>query len=491
MKHVVTLTITLIIAVLALTSLATADVPQMINYQGYLTDENGDPPPNDDYLITFRIYDAPEDGNIVWEEIHPAVHVTDGFFHVILGDGTPQVPIGDDVFNQPDRWLGIRIEDDPELTPRTRLVTVPYAFRISTVDGATGGTVTSEVTIYDNDAATNSGGLGLEYAGGTGGTFTLANGTPYLMSGAGQQLRISTVDGGGQGIVIDNNDVGIGTTTPAAKLHDNGSIYTLGGSGDADLNGGLNIADFDLIVDYLAQNSFLSEGGFAEADMDGDGRVTLDDATILERILFYADTREQAWRWVHASYGMSSATGDDVFYVRGKEGIGTNNPAARLHDNGSIYTLGGSGDADLSGVVGINDLTLMVSYLTQTTSLSEGQYAEADLDGDGRVTWDDAAILERIVYHAETKDQAWRLIHSSYGVFPSTGGDVFYVRGRVGIGTNNPQGALDVNSTTGALIVPRMTTAERNALTAVNGMIIYNTTTDQFNFYENGAWVTK
>lgn len=38
---------------------------------------------------------------------------------------------------------------------------------------------------------------------------------------------------------------------------------------------------------------------------------------------------------------------------------------------------------------------------------------------------------------------------------------------------------------------PNMTTAERDALTAVNGMIIYNTTTNVFNFYENGAWVTK
>jgi hypothetical protein len=35
------------------------------------------------------------------------------------------------------------------------------------------------------------------------------------------------------------------------------------------------------------------------------------------------------------------------------------------------------------------------------------------------------------------------------------------------------------------------TTAERDAMTAVNGMIIYNTTTNAFNFYENGSWVTK
>jgi hypothetical protein len=61
----------------------------------------------------------------------------------------------------------------------------------------------------------------------------------------------------------------------------------------------------------------------------------------------------------------------------------------------------------------------------------------------------------------------------------------------VGIGTETPQGALDVNSTTGGLIVPRMTTTERDALTPVDGTIIYNTTDSQFNFYENGAWVTK
>jgi len=61
----------------------------------------------------------------------------------------------------------------------------------------------------------------------------------------------------------------------------------------------------------------------------------------------------------------------------------------------------------------------------------------------------------------------------------------------VGIGTASPAGKLDVASTTGALIVPRMTTAQRNAMTAVNGSIIYNTSTNQFNFYENGSWVTK
>lgn len=47
---------------------------------------------------------------------------------------------------------------------------------------------------------------------------------------------------------------------------------------------------------------------------------------------------------------------------------------------------------------------------------------------------------------------------------------------------------LDLSSTTGALLLPRMTTTERDALTAANGMAIYNTTTTAVEFRQNGAW---
>ena len=62
--------------------------------------------------------------------------------------------------------------------------------------------------------------------------------------------------------------------------------------------------------------------------------------------------------------------------------------------------------------------------------------------------------------------------------------------GNVGIGTGGPatSAKLEIAGTTGALLVPRLTTTERNALTAVNGMIIYNTTDNQMQGYINGAW---
>lgn len=62
--------------------------------------------------------------------------------------------------------------------------------------------------------------------------------------------------------------------------------------------------------------------------------------------------------------------------------------------------------------------------------------------------------------------------------------------GNVGIGTPDPaiSALLELASTTGALLVPRMTTTQKNALTAVNGMIVYDTTLAKFQGYEAGAW---
>jgi hypothetical protein len=63
--------------------------------------------------------------------------------------------------------------------------------------------------------------------------------------------------------------------------------------------------------------------------------------------------------------------------------------------------------------------------------------------------------------------------------------------GRVGIGTNTPatSALLDLSSTTGALLLSRLTTTQRNALTAANGMIIYNTTDSKIQARAGGAWV--
>jgi len=71
---------------------------------------------------------------------------------------------------------------------------------------------------------------------------------------------------------------------------------------------------------------------------------------------------------------------------------------------------------------------------------------------------------------------------------PLTGGTMtgsLYTGAKIGIGTTTPAASavLDITSTTGTLLVSRMSTVQRNALTAVVGMVIYNLTTGRFQGY--------
>lgn len=61
---------------------------------------------------------------------------------------------------------------------------------------------------------------------------------------------------------------------------------------------------------------------------------------------------------------------------------------------------------------------------------------------------------------------------------------------QVGVGTVNPSSsaALDITSTTKGFLPPRMTHAQRNALTPVEGLMIYNTTSKKPNFYDGTEW---
>ena len=68
----------------------------------------------------------------------------------------------------------------------------------------------------------------------------------------------------------------------------------------------------------------------------------------------------------------------------------------------------------------------------------------------------------------------------------------FNSSGNLGIGLPRPLEKLHVNGNaraTGFVQFGSLTTTERDALTAANGMIIYNTSDNKFQGYENGGWV--
>ena len=132
-------------AILILASPLSAQVPHLVNYQGSLTDTGGDPVEGD-HALTFIIYpDSAQASVPIWSETHPVVSFDGGLFHVLLGS---VAALPDSLFQSEIRWLGITVDPDPEISPRIRITSVPWALKASRAD--TAGTVL-EMPVHDHN----------------------------------------------------------------------------------------------------------------------------------------------------------------------------------------------------------------------------------------------------------------------------------------------------------------------------------------------------
>ena len=114
---------------------ALAQAPQLLNYQGRLTDANG-APRNGSFPMSFAILG----GTSSWSEAQ-TVNVANGFFSVLLGSVTP---FPADLFTSgqtdafgPLRYLRVSVNGET-LSPDIRIVSVAWA--IGTVAGPAGPT---------------------------------------------------------------------------------------------------------------------------------------------------------------------------------------------------------------------------------------------------------------------------------------------------------------------------------------------------------------
>ncbi len=185
----------LIIIIILLSFLSSyAQVPQLVNYQGMLTDDAG-VPVTGTYSIEFRIYNTETGGTAIWNETQ-SVTATDGIFNVILGAATA-IPYS--VFNGGDKYLALKIDTDPEMSPRKRLISVGYAFRSYDSDKLDGVDATAFVTTVDNVTPTTAGNIDLE----AGSNITI---TP---NDASHKITIAASGGGGGDITAVNAGGGL------------------------------------------------------------------------------------------------------------------------------------------------------------------------------------------------------------------------------------------------------------------------------------------
>ncbi len=185
-----------VLAVVLASTVALAEIPRVIGYQGRITENTGIPVANGTYSMQFRIYDAETGGTLLWNSGTLSVDTNAGVFSVMLG-ATGQ-PVLNLAFDQ-DYWLLVTYRGEDQL-PRKRLGSTGYAYMASGLVPGTdvSGSVTSSP--YAAVAGTNTATAGTAYglfgssasiaARGVYGDATATSGTTYGVFG-----RSSSPDG--------------------------------------------------------------------------------------------------------------------------------------------------------------------------------------------------------------------------------------------------------------------------------------------------------
>ena len=126
-----------------------AKIPLIVKYQGFLMDQGGNVI-NEPMPITFTIFDSPENGNILWKESIQEVEIKNGHFTCFLGKDSK---LSNSIFEN-ETYLSIKINQDPEMTPRQRITSVFYAIKSGIAEAVINGGITT-VMIRDGAVTSN------------------------------------------------------------------------------------------------------------------------------------------------------------------------------------------------------------------------------------------------------------------------------------------------------------------------------------------------
>lgn len=191
---------------------------------------------------------------------------------------------------------------------------------------------------------------------------------------------------------------------------------------------------------------------------------------------------------IHLNYGLQLTGANSALHGIGVQGAVLWDSTGTLGDaTGGFFNTRSRG---ASGTALIGDGR---AIRTQIQTLNAGSYTSAEgalidspsLSGTGTIA---------TLYGVRIKSQkTGTAVTKGYGLYAEGASDLNVFAGATTIGAAadpTASAALDVNSTTGAFMPPRMTTTQRLALTPSNGMAVYDTTLGQNVYYQNGVWLT-
>jgi hypothetical protein len=192
-------------------------VPSLVNLGGVLTDQNGKALTGV-VGVTFYLYKDSEGGSPLWIETQNVEADATGRYSVVLGFTTSQGLPAELFASGEARWLGIQPQGRSEL-PRILLVSVPYALKAADAETIGGLPPSAFVLATPAGRASNVASTSSTQSSDVGSNpVTTAGGSVNQVAVFDAKADISSSQ------ISDNGtNVGIGTTSPSAKLEVKGS----------------------------------------------------------------------------------------------------------------------------------------------------------------------------------------------------------------------------------------------------------------------------
>ncbi|SFC07649.1 Carbohydrate binding domain-containing protein, partial [Pseudoalteromonas denitrificans DSM 6059] len=111
-----------------------------LNHQGTLTNSNSQEPVEGTFNVTFSLYD---EELLLWQSIRNVEFIA-GVYQINLGSVNP---INESIFSRSNINLGIKIEDDTEMSPRLSIDTFPKAYHAKVASSVKGQVDASSIFV--------------------------------------------------------------------------------------------------------------------------------------------------------------------------------------------------------------------------------------------------------------------------------------------------------------------------------------------------------